>query len=396
VAKSRTVKLGVVGRKFRTRCSSLPLLFSCPNAVRNPDGLTPVRVENGAEHLGTDIHAAIQHTIETGEIDLRKIERRYGAEDVERAKMLFANGLKVAEEAKRDMKNPQFEQEVSFETENFSVSGRVDLLDLGPSRAHVVDFKTGRTRDDHYHQMLGYAVGAWSRMGRPADYCVRIAYVYLETNEVTSYDVTAGDMAGWIRELDSLPAQYTVNRRCVYCPLNNTCPCFRDYLKGSLTLLLEVSRLPEIRIRRLDDAARAKLATAMKMGKTAIERIREHIKEEALRNGPIPLGNGDVFTIRTREFRVLLTAKALPVIARYVTAKDIANATKLSLNDLLTAAARRQKGPMRKVIREECLKALEKAGAVVTNETPFLETICDKGTRCQTKKPLNTKPRTGE
>lgn len=390
----RNVKLNVVGKKFKTRCSSLPLLFSCTNAIHNPDKLVRAEVEFSAAGLGTDIHLAIQKTIETGTMDLRKIEAKYPENDVERAKMLYFNGLKIVDEARSDMKNPQFEQEISFESEHYSVTGHVDLLDLSSSTAYVVDFKTGRTRDDHYHQMAGYAVGAWTKVGRPARFIVRVAYVYLESMEVTNLEFTADDMGEWLRELDGLFERYTVGRRCVYCPLQNSCPAFRDYLRGSLTLLLEVSKLPTVNIRRLTEDARKKLALSLKMAQFAVQRIRDFIKEDAMKNGEIKTGDGNKYVIRTRENRVLLTSKALPVIAKYVTPRDIANATKLRLTDIISAAARRVKGPMRKVIRDELNKNLEKAGAIITTESAYLETVVDKPEK-QKCQPKTTKPRSG-
>lgn len=386
--------LKVIGSKIVTRCSELPRLFSCRNSITNPDRLTPVRVENGAEHLGTDIHAAIQHCVETGEVDLRMIDAKYNEQDRERAKELFINGLRVVEEAKRDMKNPQFEVEVSFESEKFVVPGHVDVLDLQGDCAFVVDFKTGRTRDDHYHQMVGYAVGAWTKVGRPERFTVHIAYVYLESGEVTSFSLTTADLRKWLHELDTLPEQYAVNRRCIYCPFNNTCPCFRDYLAGSLSLLLEVSKLPTVNIRKLSLAQRAKLATSMKMVDTAHKRIREFIKDDCIKHGEIETGDGNKFVIRHREYKTLLTSRTLPVIAKYVSAKDIANATRLSLPDLVTAAARRVKGPMRKLIREEMVAKLKQAGAIVATDTPYLETSVEK--KCLTKKkssPVTKGPR---
>jgi hypothetical protein len=340
------------------------------------------------ENLGTDIHAAIQHTVETGEINFHRIEARYDEPEVERAKALWAAGLKLVTQARSDMKNPQFEVKVEFETEKYSLTGHVDILDTSPTAAYVVDFKTGRTRDDHYHQMAGYAVGAWTKMGRPEQYTVHVAYAYLDASppEITTIDFDVPSMKAWMKELDSLEDRYTVNRRCVYCPLNDTCKTFRTYLKGSMQLLADTVKEVEYAkdFRALPEELKSKIVTAMKMADTSIKRIREHIKEDAIKNGPIKLGNGNDFAVKLRSRSILLTSRALPVVAKYVTARDISNATKLNQGDLFTAAARRVKGPMRKVILDEMRKKLEEAGAIVTTDSAYLETVpTPKETKCR-------------
>jgi hypothetical protein len=370
----KKVSLQQPAQKIETRCSSLPELFTCRNSIVNPDGLQEVEVLQGAAGLGTEIHAVIQKTIETGVVDFRKIERMYGPEDVERAKALFATGLATVEDASKQMKNMQFEIEVSFESDRFVVTGHVDILDADSDRAYVVDFKTGRVHQDHTHQMVGYAVGAWNKMGRPDKYTVKVAYVYLESGEATTFELSADDMRDWLKELDSLPERYVVSNRCVYCKLNNTCPAFRDYLKGSMELLTSTSGISNPRIRKLPDSARAKLAAAVKMARTATDRIREYIKAEAIERGPIANGDGTEYIIKNRKHHILLTSKALPILAKYLTPKDIMNATTLRLNEVLTAATRRTLGPMRKVIRTELMDRLTKAGAIVTSESAYLET----------------------
>lgn len=389
---NKKLPLNVLPRKIQTRCSSLPLLFSCKFGVTNPDKLTEVEIERPAAALGTDIHAAIQKAAETGEINFNKIERMYKGEDVERAKELFTNGMAVVQEAAKSMKNMQFEVEVGFESERYAVSGHVDILDADSSRAFVVDFKTGRVHQDHTHQMVGYAVGAWSKVGRPDAYEVHVAYVYLDGGEVTRFTITADDMKEWLKELDSLPDRYTVSNRCVYCKINNTCPAFRDYLKGSMELLTGLTKLPAVHVRKLALPQRAKLAAAVKMAKTAAERVRDYVKEDAIRGGDIDNGDGTSYTIKRRKYRMLLTSKALPILAKYVTAKDVMNATKLSLNDLIAAATRRVLGPMRKTIAAELTKRLEDAGAIVVSEAAYLETIANKSeNKWQTKKKSNMK-----
>lgn len=372
---AKKISLPQSGAKRVTRCSSLPLLFSCPNAILNPEKLVPVRVNNGLEQLGNLIHAAIQRAVETGDVDFRQIEARYEQSEIERAKFLFANGMKAVEEARRDMKNPQFEVEIAFETEKFSVTGHVDVLDLHPTRAYVLDFKTGRTRDDHYHQMVGYAVGAWSKMGRPRSFEVHAAYIYLETGEVTVISLTAADMDAWIKELDGLPVQYAVNRRCVYCPLHDSCPAFRTYVKGSMGFLLDVKNAPET-VKKMDKEQLSRLAIALKVADDSKERIRSYIKDMLLKTGKdLEFGNGDKFAITTTKRKILLTQKALPIIAKYVTTRDVAKATTLGLQALLTAAASRAKGGMRAVMRNELETKLRAAGAVVETESVQMRTV---------------------
>jgi hypothetical protein len=388
----KKIELKTLPSKIKTRCSSLPSIFKCKPSVVNPDRLVEVEVYQSAAELGTAIHAAIQKAVETGDVDFRKIERTFEDEDIERAKLLFGNGMAVVADVTRHMPNMQFEVEVAFDTDLFSVTGHIDILDVSATRAYVVDFKTGRLHQDHTHQMIGYAVGAWTKMGRPDKYEVHIAYVYLDSNTVTKFTVTAEDMREWIKELDSLPDRYVVSGHCNYCKLNNSCPTYRSYLSGAMTLLTSVAKLPTVDIRKLAPEQRQKLTLSLKAAQVAAERIREHIKEDTIRRGDIDKGDGTTYTIKTRTYRTLLTAKALPIIGSYLSAKEIVKVTTLRLNAVIQAIQGRQIGPMRKVIGDEVMARLEKAGAIVASESKYLESVANekdnKWQRNKSKSPL--------
>ena len=373
--------------KTTTRCSELPRLFSCVPSVTNPDKVTEVRIENGMENLGTDIHAAIQHTIESGEVDFRKIEKRYKDAELERAKFLFTQGLRVVQDAKKEMKNPQFEVEIAFETEKYLVTGHVDVSDILPDRAYIIDFKTGRTRDDHLHQMCGYAVGAWTKMGRPAKYTVRVACVYLESypsEPPTVYTFEADELAAWCKELDGLDAKrYVVNRRCVYCPLQHGCKTFGAYLSGSLKTVWKLANNVDLKvasksIRGLPPEVRAELNTALRVADTAVKNLRARIKEEAVAKGDIDAGNGNTYTIRMRQERTVLPKRAMPVVKKYLTPDALMSLVRMSYHDIVEAAIRRVKGPGKALVREKIESELLKAGAVVVSENPYLETVNSK------------------
>lgn len=361
--------------KRQVRCSSLPLLFSCGAAVLNPDGLTRVGVEHSAAELGTLIHAAIQHTVETGVVDFREIEARFSEEDVDRARYMFKAGLYAVEQARQHMAKPVFEVEVDFDTAMFHVTGHVDILDMGDKRASILDFKTGRTRDDHFHQLAGYAAGAWAKAGCPEKYEVKAAYVYLESGESTTYTFSVADIRAWIKRLDAVHGGYVVNRRCVYCPLHNSCPALRDHLTGCANLLTGETNSRTFMKMSMED--RGRLATAMKLATDAAARIKDFIREKMLRDNivELPLGNGDAFRLVMARHRYLLTSKALPVVTKHLTKKQLMDALKINLSSVLTAASSDASPGMRGAIRQKVEDELEKAGAVITVDTPQMRTV---------------------
>jgi hypothetical protein len=215
--------------------------------------------------------------------------------------------------------------------------------------------------------------------------------------------MTAKDMEAWIKELDSQPEQYQVNRRCVHCELNPNCRTFQDYLTSAIKVCVLASgqgpKLGKIKgsaIRDLPAGAKSSLAVGIKMCDIAVKRVREQIKDEALKSGDMDMGNGMIYSIKLRGDRLLLTSKALPILAKYVSAKDITNATRLSLPSLTAAAARRVKGPMRKIIVNELNDRLQQAGAIVVSERPYMETItCPKKSPLAKAKPPSSSPSRG-
>jgi hypothetical protein len=236
---------------------------------------------------------------------------------------------------------------------------------------------------------MGYAVGGWTKMGRPERFSVRAACVYLEDKSVTNYTLDVVDLRHWIREIDQLPTRYAVNRRCVYCTLNDSCKVFQAYLAGSIRTVRQFTDsigrgdCPH-GIRGLAPDDRAKLMMGLKMADTAVKRCRENIKEEAIAHGDIDVGNGNRYTIRTRTTKVPLTSRVLSVISKYVTAEAVTKATTLSLPSLITSAMDRVKGPMKSVVKKEVEAALDKARAVVYHEAAYLETVNSEGNKtCQ-------------
>lgn len=130
--------------------------------------------------------------------------------------------------------NRQFEP-VDFFAPDAWVRAIIDLLIIRGSRAIIVDWKTGKVKDDFTQLML--TAGVLSRYMPEIDHFT-LVYVWLKSREVTQKSTTLSKLASMWNEL--LPRVATIQRAirtttfparesglCKYCPVR-TCPHYGD------------------------------------------------------------------------------------------------------------------------------------------------------------------------
>jgi CRISPR/Cas system-associated exonuclease Cas4 (RecB family) len=119
--------------------------------------------------------------------------------------------------------------EVELQHPELPFGGIIDFIELADIGIQIVDFKTGKPKDDHELQLRLYAVLWWRRTGtRPA----RLVAQYLADRR--EFEVTEGmlvqteqQLAATVERvrvlLDERPAEARPSKDCSYCPARARC-----------------------------------------------------------------------------------------------------------------------------------------------------------------------------
>lgn len=346
------------------------MLMTCTPAVLNPDGLQAVETENETAVLGTLIHALCQKLVETGTYDLPELKTRLSESDFTRASILFNNFLKMWNSALPYMTAPKTEVGFNVELAHCLLSGHIDCLSFGRGEAFVLDYKTGRTHEDHYHQMAAYAYGTWGMAGKPSPYVVHVTVVYLEDNSIHNYSFSHSSLVEWEAEVSAkiVDTRYVVGRKCATCSLLGSCPAYPLYAGKAIELfsgLHDDSYRTVPSWESLSEEDRGALADKMYVVEKAIDRVKMALRNHVKSKGPIAVGGGKEYTLVEQTEKGLDARIALPVLTRRLEQSTLAENTALSLNGILSAyAAKAAKGQKTKA-KEELLNELDKAGAIV-------------------------------
>lgn len=353
-------------KKPTLRSSSLPLFMTCSNALLNPDSILRVETENETSLLGTLVHAQAESTVKHGTYDLEGIRDRVSPDDYGRAVMLFNNFLTVWRQAAVHMTEPVTEYGFSVELRNVVVTGHIDVHHTDAKRAFVLDYKTGRQHEDHYHQMAAYAFGVWDKAGRPENFVVYVTSVYLEDNSISPYTFTAERLAAWAEEVAAQvdTTRYTAGRKCAFCTLQGACPAYRDYTAGSLAVLRGEAPPPKV-WEEMTPEERGDVMDRIYVIEKAIDRVKLTHRNVVKKLGRLAAGKNTEYVLRAETLTDIDPARALPILKARLGPAGVEKHTQFNLNAVLGAYAQRaakgQKGKARKELFEE----LDAAGAIV-------------------------------
>lgn len=349
------------------RSSSLPLFMTCSPAVLNPDKLIKTDQSIEASESGTFIHSLAEDFISTGSFDLEPFRKRISKEDYDRAGRLMRNFLKLWKEAKKHITNPETEVSLTGETETLRLTGHIDLLSSQPGQAYLIDYKTGRQHEDHYHQLAGYAFLVWVRAGKPRDYLVNASAVYLEDLSVHAYRFTANDLSKWAASVDdkARDLRYVVSRKCAGCHLSATCPAHLAFVQGAIGAFTEDRAIPGKTWEAMRPADRGTLLDRIYVIERAIDRAKLGLRNTVRARGSLDIGDGKEMVLVDETSTFLDTRRALPVLTKKLGADVVAQVARLPLDDVLAAYSKRASKGRKLKAREDLLAALEKANAVI-------------------------------
>jgi len=319
----------------KIRCSKLPNFMTCANSVINPDGVLEVETENGAAETGTIIHTLAEDLVRHGRCELRHHQIRLAEIDgLDRAIELLPKIERIWNLAKPVFVSPRLEEYLEAEiAPGIIISGHIDLHEAFSDRAFVLDWKTGRQRVEHYHQIMGYAFLVWTKVGRPADYELYLTVAYVEDAEhglekmpvITPADLTEW-AAGVAKHAEDL--RYVTSEKCVHCPLADGCTAFRQKQESAVRVICgdDVGG----QLRRLEN--RADVINRLKIVEDAVKTFRAQLKADVQAHGPIDLGDGTQYQIEEKRQEAVDTPKTLTTLAELgLTAEDVVSSVKISL-----------------------------------------------------------------
>jgi hypothetical protein len=364
--------------------------MTCTNSVIHPEGMIPVEGDNETARLGTMVHALAESVVRTGEYDLTPLRNELSDSDFARAMMLTANWLDVWSRIKPFMTDPVVEKylecTVQYKGEPVTLTGHIDVHQAYSDRAFIVDYKTGRQHENHYHQMAGYAYLVWADQGYPADYTLYVTAVYLEDKTTQSYTFTADSINAWSLELLAKveDRRFVVGRKCAFCLVQGSCEAYRSYVGGSIAAL---SAAPHDlkQWEEMDAVDRGELADRMYVVEKAIERAKLGLRQSVRKRGSLDMGKGYQYELVESEERGVNASKAVKVLKRNL--PDWEKHARFRLDDILVAYTRNVPRGEKGRAKAALLAELEKAGAIFTAKStkmyrrPKNEKVLDEATQ---------------
>lgn len=374
---------GAAKKKLTLRSSSLPQLMTCAPSELNPEKMPEVFIEIEPAELGTLVHEFAQRIVTSGEWTVDELKARR-PKDMERAELLIRNFFTVWAEAKQTITAPQCEvyhETVLVDTPELEIklTGHIDLCQIEAAAATILDYKTGRLHDNHYHQIAGYAVLAWDKAGRPAAYRVNVAVVYLEDLSITNYEFSADDLRKWIGDVveKTKDTRYTVGKRCAFCKIQGSCPAYKEYVGAAVRFFQsEDAQKGKVGWIDVDPEERGSLVDVMYVVEKGIGRVKDSLKstlQGKKGSAALDLGGGMGYTKTTRKENVLITERALKTLRERFDQEHLDSITTLKLSDVLDLVASFAPQGKKQKAKDEFLAKLIRVGAVKVVEAERFE-----------------------
>lgn len=349
----------------------------CSPSVLNPEGFVAVETDNTAASMGTALHSFFERIVFSGEYDLEEVKAKFPTEQ-ERALQLVTNFFAIWEKAKTTMTSPKVELAATatiYESEDLQIklTGHIDLCQVGPTSALILDYKTGRVHEDHYHQIAGYAYLLWDYAGRPDVYHVAVAVVYLEDNTIQNYSFTSAQLREWAKQVAEKvnDQRYIVNRKCGYCKIAGACPAYREDREFTFNFLAsDDAQKGRVSWSELEPEERGRLLDRLYVFKRGHDRVMQSLNSAMQGKKPgesdrLDIGKGMVYEKVTTVKRRLNTRVALPVLRQRFRDDVLEPIVQVDLDAVLDLAAKYAPRGKKELTRKEWLAKLTEIGAIV-------------------------------
>jgi len=263
---------------------------------------TPYNPQSDEANEGTAKHAALAYVARGEEPPFAEIAERFQVEvdELERAAVF---GRQSWAELSKWMPNALTEQRV----EGPVTMGTADVLsvvygddDDHPETLAVLDWKTGRSGDEHPYQLMAYADAARAKFGMPASGYVSGFEVWTALREQRTRNFTVAELDGFreraAKQIARIGEQYAAGPHCKFCPRQYQCPARDEYLRGTVAALVTTDGEQRAITREV-------LGTLYERSKIITRALAAYGKllDEALADGPIALPDGRVLGLKTVE-----------------------------------------------------------------------------------------------
>jgi len=349
--------------KLNVRCSALPRIWACPASAE------PANVVSESEKakLGSLVHDCIAK--QPGPMAVREMAANAHC-DPDDAALLYHAGLEADEEfiGRSGLAHVRRETPLEFDGGALALSGSPDVWGVLPNgQAQVCDYKTGRVDRNYDQQLRGYAFLILAATPDVDEVVCRA--VWLRTRNVDTMVVTRVDAGNWWVELvkrlegDGYTDDISV---CGFCPHRAECWQYAKLLNASLApIMRDGQNLPT------SAAGLAALYPAAQELERHLDAYKAAMRAALAQSGPVAMPDGRVMGLETRRRAAINAAKAAGVIKAFYDGDmlDVMEVRKSVLEDAV-----REKAPkgMKKKAVDDCMNALEQAGALTWTETEAL------------------------
>jgi hypothetical protein len=369
-----------------TRCSSLPLRFTCGRSRVDGDVIFDHDIKAGREGTATHemIRAHFQDTL-TGE-SAKNICAFHGVEPA--ACWPLVNKAKAIV-AELGLGKPDAMEE---ELDDGELSGHPDAEWVHEGAYWIGDWKSSRLDVNYFHQLMGYA---WMRIKeiRMMPNGCHLFVAWLRDGTVERYHVTSDDVEAWAAKLEEARvssvdpvAQYVTGAHCSHCSQRTDCPAQREDMRQALAVIDEGFAID---VSTMDGAMVAKVHRKLKMLANIKDAWDTALKNSIRANGPVDCGDGyQLALVPEKGKREIDTLKAWPVLAEALTDEELAPCLKVGVTALQEAVATKAQALKPRTGAEAKRKlwsALEAAEAVSQGAVEKLKEVRTQNLPTETK-----------
>lgn len=357
-----------------SRASSADRHTHCSGAMLAPD------IKDHAESApAVDGQAAheIAKRIDSGEDvtdeDIEDVAKEFGSEDIDMLHRCAAYTVKARDALAEWFPNVMPEHRFPDVTlaSGLILTGQTDRVSAimndtgGCEFLAVGDWKAGYGQFLHPGQLKQYSTLAVEEFGFPRSGYVFACEIHLQHQETHRHKFTAMDLADFTGKLEDRwkdaefdpDPDHAAGEWCAFCPRANECELHAAHLRGTIGGLVQ---LPSQEVSR---ETLGQIYPQYQQAKRAVEAYDKMLKA-ALREGPVPLGDGRKLENKTHLEDKILVEESWDYLMGEVGADELAKILSVPKGKLLTAASKDEPKGKGAAKKREVMAALRKLGAI--------------------------------
>lgn len=385
------------------RASSLPLLHQCSHSLvllgKRDDGAEPVEVDpyNPLSVLGTAVHAALAHLVDTGaDPDFEAVAASCGVDDdqIDELRSLYAVGARVWRKHLAQMFGEAVMTERSLRVdvpldsgEVFTLTGHLDVSGYERTDAvgTIVDWKSGYVEGDYRQQIMAYALLMLLKYNLRR---VRAVVVFLRSQRYRFYEFTSEELEAWFRSevVGKIVATRRVARpgpACRHCPALALCFPRQRYLQVSITDIAERRDGTDLAIAALGDPLKRKDAAPVLRSlyeragliQSTLDRLNQAMRESIEKHGAIDFGDGTRLQLTESELVRIRAGEALPVLREVMDDDELSRCLRVVKGEVEEVVGSHAPRGLKKASIDRVMRMLNDAGAIEHHKSTRMERV---------------------